>query len=144
MFDLLKKYSKSQSFRFKQNDDLHSACSAPTDCGGVYLVYELSKGTKNLIYVGSSGHITNEGKMRVRKSGGGGLKGRIVMGHQFKDVRLISWPQQMKIEGIKELEIIWVVTHNLDYVDSPCYIEHCLLHEYFTIHGRLPKWNKKF
>jgi hypothetical protein len=83
--------------------------------------------------------------MQVRRSGLGGIKDRLVNGHQFNnEKRHKCWPKQMNIEGIQHLIIQWYVTHGENFTDSPCYIEHCLLHEYFKFYGRLPRWNKKF
>lgn len=142
----LKIYKYNDSFVFKIDDSLKEVCNAPRDQCGVYQVFEITNNTKKLIYIGSSGHIKNDGKFHIRKTGGGGIRGRIVNGHQFnKEKRRLSWPKQMKLENISELEIHWYVTYVNDEVkDSPCYVEYCLLQGYFNLHYKLPKWNLKF
>jgi hypothetical protein len=84
MFELLNAYVNKGSFRFKSNQSLLFQCNAPSDEAGIYLVYDMTNG-KELIYVGSSGHIINNGEKHVRRSGGGGIKGRVVNGHQFNN-----------------------------------------------------------
>jgi hypothetical protein len=50
----------------------------------------------------------------------------------------------MLADEILELEVHWHVTETLDAFHSPCYVEHCVLHEFYSMHKRLPRWNKKF
>ena len=141
----LRKYKDTGHFLFNVNDNLEKVCNAPNDKAGVYLVYALKDNDKHLIYVGSSGHIDNAGKLSIRKTGGGGIKGRIVNGHQFGKIkRHKSWPTQMQRDSIDCLEIHWFVTHNNDFKESPSYIEYSLLREHFIANNVLPKWNKKF
>jgi len=138
----LQNYS-SGSFTFDVTENLMYKCNAPNNRSGVYIIYSLQNLNKELIYIGCSGHITNEGIMSVRSTGKGGLKGRIVNGHQFKDNRYRSWPNQMKIENIDSLEVHWFVTHNEIDCDSPLFVETNLLHEFYKVHKRLPRWNQK-
>lgn len=144
MTEILKPYVNNGKFIFNITDDLRKVCNAPTKEGGIYILYSTIKNKKEVIYIGSSGHIQNSGNMHVRKSGGGGLKGRIVNGHQFGGKRFISWKSQMKLDKLKSLEIHWFVTHNSVFIHSPIYVESCLLQDYFNCNGKLPKWNKKF
>lgn len=144
MIEFLKPYVNSGQFIFNITDDLKNACNAPTRKGGIYIIYSEINNKKEIIYVGSSGHIQNNGNMHVRKTGGGGLKGRIVNGHQFGEKRFISWKSQMQLNKLKSLEIHWFVTHNTEFIHSPIYVESCILQNYFDSNGKLPKWNKKF
>lgn len=124
---------------------LEKVCNAPTKESGVYFVFENKIDFKEIIYIGSSGHISNDGKIAVRTTGGGGLNGRLVNGHQFRKIkRKISWPNQMKKEHIKMLEIHWFVTFDEKNKFSPSYVEFNLLHEFFLINNKLPRWNQKF
>jgi hypothetical protein len=55
--------------------------------------------------------------MFVRKAGLGGIKDRIVNGHQFGKIqRRVSWPIQMGREGI---DAYWYATHNEIVMDCP-------------------------
>lgn len=126
--DLLLKYKDHSTFYFSHGESLRNKCNAPDDKAGVYLVYGVSESERELIYIGSSGHICNDGHIHIRSSGGGGIKGRIVNGHHFNnEKRFRCWPKQMKNEGIDILEIQWYVTHYPDFIESPCFVEHYLL-----------------
>lgn len=74
-----------------------------------------------------------------RKAGLGGIKDRIVNGHQFgKIARKRSWPLEMKKNAIDHLLVLWYDTEN----DDPVVVEHQLLIEYEIEFGSLPVWNK--
>lgn len=144
MKNLIEKYIDTGSFVFNKNDELKNVCSAPKDKSGIYLIYDLSK-SRELIYVGCSGHIKNDGAISNRKTGGGGIYGRLVNGHQFGKIkRYKSIPSQMVKEDIKELEFIWFVTFNDKIKHSPIYTESTILQYYFKTYDKLPRWNQKF
>ncbi|GEO08305.1 hypothetical protein [Segetibacter aerophilus] len=144
MEEILKKYESSGSFHFSLNQNLKTVCNAPNTKAGIYLFYDVTT-QKTLIYIGCSGHIANDGKISIRKTGSGGIWGRIVNGHQFGNMkRHVSLPLQMKMDNIESLEVCWYVTHYNDLIHSPVYVESCLLQTYFEKEKRLPKWNKKF
>jgi hypothetical protein len=142
MFDELNKYKHTNHFFFKRQDSLKTNCNAPTDKSGVYIVYALKGGKIELIYIGCSGKIEKDGSIFIRKTGLGGIKDRIVNGHQFgKTPRRISWPKQ--IENIEALDVYWYATHSDKFIDCPRIIESKLLQKHLTIYGRLPRWNKE-
>ncbi len=141
MFDELEKYKNRDHFFFTPNDNLLKVCNAPMDKGGVYLIYALKDGRIELVYIGRSGEIKQDGSLFIRKAGIGGLKDRLVNGKQFGDVRRISWKKRMIEERIEALDIYWYITHNEKYVDCPRVIENAILQRHFAIHKRLPRWN---
>ena len=144
MFDELTKYKHNDHFFFKSTDNLKEECNAPTDKSGVYVVYALKNGRIELIYIGRSGKIEADRTMFVRKAGLGGIKDRIVNGHQFgKTPRRHAWPNQMKFEKIEALDVYWYVTHNNQYQDCPRELEKRLLKKHLEIYGTLPRWNKE-
>lgn len=144
MFDELNKYKQNDHFFFKRTDNLGQVCNAPTDKSGVYIVYALKNGRIELIYIGCSGKVNKDGTIFIRKTGLGGIKDRIVNGHQFgKTPRRISWAKQMAKENIEALDIYWYVTHNDKYIDCPRILENQLLKKHLDIYGRLPKWNNE-
>ena len=143
MFDELNKYKQNDHFFFNRTDNLGQVCNAPPDKSGVYIVYSLKGGRVELIYIGRSGKVKEDGTMSIRKAGLGGIKDRIVNGHQFGSIpRRISWPNQMIKENIEALDIYWYVTHNDKYTDCPNILEKQLLKKHSDIHGRRPRWNK--
>lgn len=144
MFHELNKYKQRDHFFFKRTDDLRQVCNAPTDMSGVYVVYALKNGKIELVYIGRSGKIESNGVMFVRKAGLGGIKDRIVNGHQFgKLPRRISWPVQITKEKIEALDIYWYATHDSKMSDCPRILENKLLSTHMDIFGRLPRWNDK-
>jgi hypothetical protein len=138
MFSELKKLKKG-TFELTLNDNLRDKCNAPSDMCGIYIVYT----SKELIYIGRSGRKLQNGSMRIRKAGLGGIKDRIVNGHHplfGKIPRRKSWQIQMKKEKIEKLRIDWFVCD--EYTDCPKNIEKSLLMSYRE-KGKLPKWHKQ-
>ena len=130
-------------FFFKPTDSLRAVCNAPPDRSGVYVVYALRHGRIELVYIGRSGKVSKDGKTSIRKAGLGGMKDRIVNGHQFGKIpRKISWPVKMMSEDIEALDIYWYVTHDENRNDCPRALENILLMKHMDIYGRLPAWNK--
>lgn len=145
MEKILKKYIQTGAFNLKITENLKQICTAPNKAMGIYLIYNVSDCSDELLYIGCCGHITNNGSASVRKTGGGGIFGRIVNGHQFGKVkRWQSIPLKMDEENFSELKFVWFETFNDEVKHSPIYVESLLLQRYFEIEGRLPKWNLKF
>lgn len=139
----LNKYKSTNHFLFTIQDSLKNVCNAPTDKGGVYIVYDISNGNNELIYIGSSGQRNEDGSLKVRKGKLGGMKDRIVNGHQFGKVsRKKSWKKQMQLEKIETLDVHWWVTYDNSNKDFPTDIETILRSKYKNTYNRLPKWNR--
>lgn len=137
MFERLLKYNHCGHFVFKRDDDLKDVCNAPTDKSGVYMVWTMLNGERYLLYIGRSGKM-QDGVIVHRKAGLGGIKDRLVNGHQFgKIARRRSWPKVMEQYGLQELEINWYDTE----FDDPVAVEHQLLAEVQEASGHLPPWN---
>ena len=142
MFDELEKYRDKGHFFLKQGGNLSEVCNAPTNKSGVYLVFALSNGTIELVYIGMSGQEQADGTVKVRTAGLGGIKDRIVNGHQFGKIpRHKSWPHQMQRENIEALDVYWYVTWDGTINDVPRDVEWALLKKHFQIYRRLPRWN---
>jgi hypothetical protein len=142
MYKELKKFKITNTFQFSIADSLEAVCNAPENANGIFIVNAISEETSELIMVGSTGTIQNDGTV---KSKNGGLYDKIVNGHQFaKTGRKYSWPAQMKIENIEKLEITWFDTFNDKNKVIPTYIEGQILQNYFDEHGKLPRWNVAF
>ena len=143
MFDELTKYKNNNHFFFKPTDKLREVCNAPTDKSGVYLIYALKNGKIELVYIGRSGEIKQDGTLFVRKAGIGGIKDRLVNGKQFGQPRRNSWKTVMEYEKIEALDIYWYVTHDEKYIDCPKVIENKILHKHLEIYGKIPRWNNE-
>lgn len=139
----LNKYKKHSRFVFTVHDSLARVCNAPTDKSGIYIVYEERDNESELIYIGSSGQKNKDGSLKVRKSGLGGMKDRIVNGHQFGKVsRKRSWVKQMQIEKVNALKVLWWVTYDNDAKDFPTDVERKLINKFKEIYNCLPRWNR--
>ena len=128
-------------FFFSKDEFLDEKCNAPKNSSGIYLIYALAHGQIELIYVGSSGKMQPNGKLKTRS---GGIFDRIVNGKQFDEPRKKSWPKKMDIEQIEALDIYWYVTFNNEVKDIPAYAEGLIIQRHFDIYGKLPRWNSKF
>lgn len=142
MYKELTKFKTSGNFSFTTDNNLEEACNATETGSGVFLVYNADAEEKELIMVGSTGTIQNDGTL---KSKNGGLYDKIVNGHQFaKTGRKYSWPAQMKLENINRLEVYWYETYNAKNKFIPTYVEGLILQKFLDENTKLPKWNVAF
>lgn len=142
MYKELEKFKASNSFTFSVNDSLEEVCNAPEGSAGIFVVYEIDGEAKELIMVGSTGTVQNDGTL---KSKNGGLYDKIVNGHQFaKTGRKYSWPAQMKLENISVLEVVWYETFNADVKAIPTAVEGQVLQNFLDENAKLPRWNVAF
>ncbi|TGD59627.1 hypothetical protein [Flavobacterium humi] len=142
MYKELKKFKTGNSFAFTVNDSLEEVCNAPESGSGVFLVYDATNEEKELIMVGSTGTIQNDGTLKTKS---GGLYDKIVNGHQFaKTGRKYSWPAQMKKENINALEVVWYDTFNAKNKVIPTFVEGQVLQNFLDENERLPRWNVAF
>ena len=138
MFNSLKKYS-SDNFIFDKNQPLKEVCNAPKNKSGIYLIYAIKQNNSTLVYIGSSGKIQNNGKIKHRN---GGLYDRLVNGKQFGKRRNLSFVEKLIDENIDALNIYWYDT--LSQKDIPATIEGLVIQNYFDANGCLPRWNKTY
>ena len=142
MYKELEKFKASNSFTFTVEDSLEQVCNAPESGAGVFVVYAVEGDAKELIMVGSTGTVQNDGTL---KSKNGGLYDKIVNGHQFaKTGRKYSWPAQMKLENISILEVSWYETFNEKNKVIPTFLEGQILQNFLDENGKLPRWNVAF
>ena len=142
MFKELKKYKNQNNFTFNIENELSEVCNAPQDGNGIYLVYDVSGDEKELVFVGSTGTIQNNGEIKLRV---GGIYDRLVNGQQFgKLSRRKAWPIQMKKENIENLEIHWYETFNENTKHIPTYVEGLILQLFLDKNNVLPRWNVAF
>jgi len=134
----LEKYSSSDHFFFTSKGDLKLVCNAPKSGVGVYLVYALKNGKIELVYVGCSGKVTQNGDVKMRI---GGLYDRLVNGKQFGQQRRKSWKEKVENDNIEALDIYWYETIDATHFDIPSFVEGRVLQEHLEIYGRLPVWN---
>lgn len=138
----LTNFKIKNQFSFSVTDNLDIVCNAPDFGSGIFIVYAIADEEKELIMVGSTGTIQNDGTL---KSKSGGLFDKIVNGHQFaKTARKYTWLSQMKQENIEKLEVHWYDTFNEKIKVIPTFMEGQILQSFFDENGKLPRWNVAF
>ena len=141
MYKELEKF-KSESFSLSADGSLEEVCNAPESGSGVFVVTAVSENGAELIMVGSTGTVQNDGTLKIKN---GGLYDKIVNGHQFaKTGRKYSWPAQMKKENIDRLDVTWYETFNETDKQIPTFVEAQLLQNFLDENDRLPRWNVAF
>lgn len=142
MYKEVKKFKIGGSFTFNPDQNLEEVCNASNSGSGVFFVFAINGEEKELIMIGSTGTVQNDGTL---KSKNGGLYDKIVNGQQFaKTGRKYSWPAQMKKEEIAQLEVFWYETFNAKTAVIPTFVEAQLLQNFLAENGRLPRWNVAF
>lgn len=140
MYKELEGFKVKNQFSLTIEDSLEEVCNA-SEGSGVFLVYDVAD-EKELIMVGSTGTVQNDGTLKTKN---GGLYDKIVNGHQFaKTGRKYSWPAQMKLENIERLEVTWYETFNEKTKVIPTFIEGQVLQNFLDENARLPRWNVAF
>ena len=138
MFDELNKYKNNGHFFFKKGDKLSEVSKGVPNAPGIYIINRLSKGNIDLVYIGKSGSMEQNGEFKAQL-----LRKRLnnkqdgVKRQEYFDNKLIE-------ENIEALDIYWYVTFDDDNQDLPGFIEGLLLQRYYDIYGELPVWNKSY
>jgi hypothetical protein len=138
MFDELLKYKNKDCFRFKKGDNLKEVSKKVPDLPGIYYIYRLRKGEKDLVYIGKSGTIRSNGTFKEQ------LLNKRLNNKQEGIHRQKFFEQKLEEEGSDALAIYWCVTFDKENKDIPSYVEGVLLQRFFELYGRLPDWNKEF
>lgn len=141
MLDELDYYKSNEHFFFKAGDDLEKVCNAPKEAIGVYVIYILKDGRVELVYIGSSGKVNQDGSINSEIVG---LYDEIVNGIQFGKARKISWKKKLKEEKIDALDIYWYETFDQNHEHIPSFLASNILQNHLDFLGSLPKWNENF
>jgi len=113
-------------------------CKSVPDLPGVYYIIRLSNGRIELVYIGKSGPIRQNGQFKDK--GLNGCLNNKQDGHSGQDF----FESRILKENIDALDIYWFVTFDTKHKDLPGFVEGLLIQRFFEIHGRLPLWNKDF
>jgi len=138
MFDELNKYQENGRFFFEKGNSLKMVSENVPNKPGVYYFLRLRKGKVELVYIGKSGTMLQNGKFRNQllksrlNNKQGGLKRQIYLDLKLED------------ETIDALDIYWFVTFDENHQDLPGFVEGVLLQRFYENSGRLPEWNQEF
>jgi len=138
MFDELRNYKNNGHFFYKSSNNLRDVSKDVPDLPGVYYIVRLAGGRVELVYIGKSGSIEQDGQFEKQ-----GLRGSInnkQNGLQWQDY----FEKKFREENIDGLDIYWFVTFDKTNRDLPGYVEGLILQIYFERHGSLPAWNNSF
>jgi hypothetical protein len=139
MFDELRKYKNKGHFLFKSGDLLRTVSKAVPEMAGVYYIVRLAKNKVDLVYIGKSGKVKQDGSFGDQM-----LRGRLNNKQNKSETRQAFFDRKMEEENIDALEIYWFVTMDSKNQDIPSYAEAIMMQHYFGIHNKLPLWNTEF
>lgn len=138
MFSELNKYDNNGHFFFRKGKSLKELTKDVPDLPGVYYIIRLSGGRIDLVYIGKSGTIQQNGRFKDQ-----GLKGRL--NNKQDGARREDFFNEMCLkENIDALDIYWYVTFDHKNQDLPGFVEGTIMQRYFDVHGKLPVWNKTY
>ncbi len=138
MFSEIKKYKQNGHFFFTRAVSLREASEDVPELPGVYYIVRLAKGHVDLVYIGKSGTIEQNGRFKNQL-----LRSRL-NNKQNGMKREEFFQKKMREEDIDGLDIYWFVTFDEENRDLPGYVEGLLMQRYFEVHGKLPPWNGEF
>lgn len=138
MFTELTKYKEQGHFFFEKGDNLKAKSKEVPNKPGVYYILKLAKGKIELVYIGKSGSMLQNGSFKEQ------LLHKRLNNKQDKVGREQYFHQKIETENIDVLDIYWFVTMDNQFKDLPGYVEGLLLQKYFDVYGCLPPWNKVF
>ena len=134
MFDELNNYKNNGHFFYKNGDRLKKAGKDIANAPGVYIIYRLAEGKIQLVYIGKSGTVNQDGSFRKQL-----LSKRIT-----RRSRRMMFEKEFLKKEYDALDIYWYVTFDNENRDLPAYVEGLLLQRYYEVHGVLPEWNKTY
>ena len=130
MFDELNNYKNKGHFFFQKGDSLREQSREVPEFPGVYYILRLANGKIDLVYIGKSGGVLQNGTFNSQ---------------WFKDNKWLQhFEQEAEKENIDALDIYWFVTYDKKHQDLPGFVEGLIIQRYFDIYGCLPPWNKEF
>lgn len=138
MFKELDKYKQNGHFFFEKGTKLKVASKDVSNRPGVYYVLKLSKGKIELVYIGKSGSMLQNGNFKDQ------LLFKRLNNKQDGVKRQIFFDAKILKEDINSLNIYWFVTIDEKNNDLPGYVEGLLMQRFYEVYGCLPAWNKCF
>lgn len=137
IFQGLRKYKQGHFF-FEKGQNLKLQSKDVPALPGVYYFLRLRQGKVEIVYIGKSGTVLNDGSFRKQS-----LQGRLnrKQGNMYRQQYLT---QKIEEENIDALDIYWFVTYDKNHRDLPAFVEGQIMQQYFDLFGTLPPWNKDF
>ena len=138
MISKIEKYKNKGHFFFEKGFNLSEESITVPNLPGIYVIQRLARGKIDLVYIGKSGQIKQNGK----------FKDPLLRNHfsnKQDGIKLQKFfEEKIDNENIDALDIYWYVTFDQDHHDIPSFVEAELLQWHLDMYGVLPKWNKSF
>jgi hypothetical protein len=136
--EILNKYQSNGTFVFKKGEKLSSKCNDIPNQPGVYLIYAIKKEKIDLVYIGASGKMNQDGSFKIQK-----LKNRIQNMQNSTTRRETFFENKIAELNLDGIKVDWYVTYGDVHRDLPLNIEGTLLQIYYDKNGVLPLWNNQ-
>ncbi len=133
MFDETNKYKTKGHFFYKPGDDFAVVTKDVPSICGVYYIFRLAAGRIQLVHIGKSGSVFQNGAFESRP----------LFGENYQKTQKF-FEKKCKAEKIDALDIYWFVTMDKNHRDIPSYVEGLLMQKHFELYGKLPLWNESF
>jgi len=130
MFDETKKYKNNGHFFFKKGDSLKEVSRKVPDLPGIHYIVRLSGGRIDLVYIGKSGTMKQNGKFNDQ-----GLKISLNSKHDGIETQDYFESRILK-ESIDAFDIYWFVTIDSKSQDLPSFAEGLLIQRFFELYGK--------
>jgi len=104
---------------------------------GIYIIYSIKKLSKDIIYIGKSGTMINNGTFRNQ-----GIAERLTK-KQNGVVRKIYFQNIIKKFEFEKLEFLWIITFDEQHKEIPSLSEAKMIQAYFNQNKKLPLLNKE-
>ncbi len=140
--DLIEEYKKSNQhgiFELKKGEiinDIIRENNVPKSYG-IYIIYSIKNSSKDIIYIGKSGTMINDGTFRKQ-----GIAERLTK-KQEGIPRKIYFQNKIKEHEFEKLEFLWIITFDEKYQEIPSLSEAKMFQAYFSEYKKLPLLNKE-
>jgi len=140
--NLIEEYKKSNQFgifELKKDEiinDIIRKNEVPNSYG-IYIIYSIKNLSKNIIYIGKSGTMINDGTFKKQ-----GIAQRLTK-IQNKLPRKIYFQNVIKEYEFEKLEFLWITTFDKMYKEIPSSSEAKMIQAYFSEFKKLPLLNKE-
>ena len=136
--EILNKYQTKGSFTFFKGERLSSKCGNIPNEPGVYLIHAVKNMKKELVYIGASAKMNQNGTFKIQK-----LRKRIQNMQNSSMRRQTYFENKIRDMNLVSIEVNWYVTYDGNHKDLPLNIEGSLLQSHYDEFGVLPLWNNQ-
>ncbi len=140
--NLIEEYKKTNRygiFELKKDEiinDIMRKNKVPNSYG-IYIIYSIKNLSKDIVYIGKSGTMVNDGTFRSQ-----GIAERLTK-KQDGIIRKKYFQNQIKKYEFDKLEFLWITTFDKEYQEIPSFSEAKMIQAHFSQYKKLPLLNKE-